>query len=119
MVSPSEIAFDSNAVKKVFLKRLLYTKIFITCDLFNRLEPNFLNSISHLLLDPPRNGAESLTKSIIKSNVRRLVYISCNPKTLARDVDILIRGGFCFEKAGVIDMFPHTAHVESIALLTR
>lgn len=92
---------------------------FITLDLFNPLEPNFLNSISHLLLDPPRNGAESLIKSIITSNVRRLVYISCNPKTLARDVEILVKGGFCFEKAGVIDMFPHTAHVESIALLTR
>ena len=92
---------------------------FVAVDLFNRLEPNFLSSFSHLLVDPPRNGAECLIKSILKSNVSRLVYVSCNPKTLARDVEILVQGGFVFEKGGIIDMFPHTAHVESIALLTR
>ncbi len=92
---------------------------FVAVDLFNRLEPDFLSSFSHLLVDPPRNGAECLIKSILKSNVRRLVYVSCNPKTLARDVGILVQGGFVFEKGGIIDMFPHTAHVESIALLTR
>lgn len=72
-----------------------------------------------VILDPPRSGALAVSKLLVSSNVERVVYVSCNPVTLARDVNTLIAGGFELVKAGIMDMFPHTTHVESIALLTR
>lgn len=73
-----------------------------------------------VLLDPPRAGARDVLPVIARSEARRVVYVSCNPGTLARDVGILVdQYGFQLEGAGVIDMFPHTAHTESIAQLTR
>lgn len=72
---------------------------------------------SHLLLDPPRVGAFDVVKEIDRIRPKRLVYISCNPATLARDADVLVnQKGYRLQAAGVMDMFPHTAHVESIAL---
>jgi 23S rRNA (uracil1939-C5)-methyltransferase len=72
------------------------------------------------LLDPPRAGAREVLPALAASGVRRVVYISCHPATLARDAGILAHEyGFRLERAGVMDMFPHTAHVESMALLTR
>lgn len=76
-------------------------------------------SYNKVLLDPPRSGAEALVKGLASGNVERVVYVSCNPETLARDVKILVGEGFQLQSAGIIDMFPHTSHVESIALLTR
>jgi 23S rRNA (uracil1939-C5)-methyltransferase len=73
-----------------------------------------------VLLDPPRSGAEQVLAALDLSNTRRLVYVSCNPVTLARDAGILLgRGGFHLRAAGIVDMFPHTAHVESIAVFDR
>jgi 23S rRNA (uracil1939-C5)-methyltransferase len=73
-----------------------------------------------LLLDPPRSGAMELIPSIARLNVRRIVYVSCNPSSLARDAGLLVHEhGYRLVKAGVMDMFPHTAHVESIALFER
>jgi 23S rRNA (uracil1939-C5)-methyltransferase len=73
-----------------------------------------------ILLDPPRSGALTLLPWISASNVRRVLYISCNPETLARDAGILVRQyGFSLEGAGIINMFPHTRHSEAIALLER
>ena len=76
--------------------------------------------ISKILIDPPRAGAMSFVQQIERFHAKRLVYISCNPVTLARDADILVHHkGFRLVKVGVMDMFPHTAHVESIALFER
>ncbi len=73
-----------------------------------------------MLLDPPRSGAEELLKQLPGKSVRRVVYVSCHPASLARDAGTLVRGhGFRLEAAGAMDMFPHTAHVESIALFER
>jgi 23S rRNA (uracil1939-C5)-methyltransferase len=73
-----------------------------------------------MLIDPPRSGAQLVVENIhIFEQLQKLVYVSCNPATLARDTGILIKKGFQLQTAGVMDMFPHTNHVESIAVFTR
>lgn len=69
-----------------------------------------------ILLDPPRDGAFEVVRQIAGLGARRLVYVSCNPATLARDSAELVRQGFRLKKAGILDMFPQTAHVEAMAL---
>jgi 23S rRNA (uracil1939-C5)-methyltransferase len=76
--------------------------------------------ISHVLLDPPRVGALELLPAIAALAPARVVYVSCHPATLARDVGLLVHEhGFKLVAAGVADMFPQTAHVESLAVLER
>ena len=73
-----------------------------------------------VLVDPPRSGAEFVLPHIAASGAKRLVYVSCHPASLARDAGILVNDhGFRLRGAGVMDMFPHTGHVESIALFER
>jgi 23S rRNA (uracil1939-C5)-methyltransferase len=75
-----------------------------------------------MLIDPPREGAIAVATSLCKAQTlpRRIVYVSCNPATLARDAGVLVhRNGYSLRAAGVVNMFPHTAHVESIALFER
>jgi 23S rRNA (uracil1939-C5)-methyltransferase len=76
---------------------------------------------THILLDPPRVGAvPDMLAAVARLAPERLLYVSCHPGSLARDLGILVHEyGFILEAAGVVDMFPHTAHVESMALLTR
>jgi 23S rRNA (uracil1939-C5)-methyltransferase len=73
-----------------------------------------------ILLDPPRSGAFEVLHQLAALGAERLVYVSCNPATLARDAGELVNNhGYTLVSAGVMDMFPHTTHVESIALFVK
>ena len=73
-----------------------------------------------VLIDPPRKGCERpVLDALLACGAKRLVYVSCNPATLARDVRILVDGGFRFVYAQPVDMFPQTAHVETVVLLSH
>jgi 23S rRNA (uracil1939-C5)-methyltransferase len=71
---------------------------------------------SAVLLDPPRDGAFEVVRKLATLGAKRLVYVSCNPATLARDTVELIKQGYRLKRAGILDMFPQTAHVEAMAL---
>ena len=82
-----------------------------------RGEPWMKAGFDRLLLDPPRSGADVVLKQLPLEGLRRIVYVSCHPGSLARDAGFLVRDrGWTLRAAGVMDMFPHTAHVESIAM---
>ena len=84
------------------------------------IEPWLEGGYDKVLLDPPRSGALEMIPRIAALGARRVAYVSCHPATLARDVGELVhRFGYRLESVGVLDMFPHTAHVESIAVLVR
>ena len=70
-----------------------------------------------VLLDPPRSGAYALAKQLCATPVRRVVYISCDPQTLARDLQPMLHGGYRLVSSQAFDMFPHTHHVESLTVL--
>lgn len=76
--------------------------------------------VDKLLIDPPRDGAVEICKEIGENGPRRIVYVSCSPATLARDANVLVNvNGYRLVTAGVVNMFPHTGHVESIALFEK
>ena len=101
---------------------------FAAMNLFEITETGYaeLGYFDKLLIDPPRDGAIELVKSLGCGNgsganaPRRIVYVSCNPATLARDAQVLVQiHGYTLKAAGVMNMFPHTSHVESIAVFDK
>ena len=73
-----------------------------------------------IVADPPRKGCDAaFLQAVLQSGVRRMVYVSCNPATLARDCQTLSLGGFVIEKVQPVDLFPHSSHVETVVLLTK
>jgi 23S rRNA (uracil1939-C5)-methyltransferase len=91
-------------------------------ELMNLSEPNLepYAPFEKLLIDPPREGAIGIVTALPAGWPRRIVYVSCDPATLARDAGVLVHAkGFRLAAAGVVNMFPHTAHVESLALFER
>ena len=102
---------------------------FMKSDLFE-VTPDTISSwgkAQRWLMDPPREGAMEICKSLAQLHMlnsdllpQRIVYVSCNPKTLARDVEILCHhAGYTLSGAGIVNMFPHTSHVESMAVFDR
>ena len=93
---------------------------FAVADLFDAAECAGLPACDKVLLDPPREGAIELVKSFAAKPPSRIVYVACDPATLARDSGVLVHvQGYRLAAAGVVNMFPHTSHVESIALFER
>jgi len=93
---------------------------FVTADLMALGWGFYRERWDVVVLDPPRTGAEAPVAELDSSGVRRLVYVSCHPATLARDARVLVeKHGFTLSLARVFDMFPHTHHIESLALFTR
>lgn len=95
---------------------------FVTADLFAVDEAWMRDqgAFTKMVIDPPRDGAIAVVKALGEEAPQRIVYVSCNPATLARDAQVLVHAkGYRLRAAGVVNMFPHTAHVESIALFER
>jgi 23S rRNA (uracil1939-C5)-methyltransferase len=98
---------------------------FFPADLYTDQEAAMkrVPKVSKMLIDPPRDGAMEVCNLLsreLRPELKRIVYVSCSPGTLARDAGLLVHSqGFTLRAAGVVNMFPHTAHVESIALFER
>jgi 23S rRNA (uracil1939-C5)-methyltransferase len=113
----------ARAVENAARNGLAQRSEFRVADLFKMTPETYgsLGQFDKLLIDPPRDGAIELVKSLPESGApSRIVYVSCSPSTLARDASVLVQQkGYRLVCAGVANMFPHTAHVESIALFER
>ncbi|MBS9767507.1 MAG: 23S rRNA (uracil(1939)-C(5))-methyltransferase RlmD [Flavobacteriaceae bacterium] len=82
--------------------------------------PEYKNKIKTLILDPARAGiAPKTLRKVIRLNAQRMVYVSCNPATQARDTEQLIEAGYQLKKISLVDQFPHTAHIETVVLFER
>jgi 23S rRNA (uracil1939-C5)-methyltransferase len=95
---------------------------FEQADLFAESQPGAWSRkpYARILLDPPRAGAREVIARFPSFQARKIVYVSCHPATLARDAKVLVtEQGWSLSRAGVLDMFPHTSHVESIAVFDR
>ena len=96
----------------------LHNVAFYQADLSQPLETAewAKDGFAAVLLDPPRDGAYEIVRKLAGLGAKRLVYVSCNPATLARDTVELMKQGYRLKRAAILDMFPQTAHVEAMAL---
>ena len=94
---------------------------FFTCNLEDKQQFSIWNQtiFDKVLLDPARAGAYNATEEIVKISPSKIVYISCNPATLARDCKLFLKEGYNVAKIAILDMFPQTKHIESMLMLTR
>lgn len=105
---------QSNAQKAV-----IANAEFHTLDLFTSAD-KLPMTFNKALLDPPRAGAKAVCEQLVKSKMlQTIVYVSCNPQTLARDLTILMEGGFSLKQAALVEMFPQTGHAEVVVQLVR
>ncbi|OZI74987.1 23S rRNA (uracil(1939)-C(5))-methyltransferase RlmD [Bordetella genomosp. 12] len=116
-------ALTDRAMEAALRHGLSATTSFATLNLFE-VDVSWLRGLGYfdrMLIDPPREGAQAVAQALAllapAERPCRIVYVSCNPGTLARDASIMVHeGGYVLKAAGVINMFPHTGHVESIAV---
>lgn len=118
LVARARAGAQENALseKTTFIARNLFTWALSDWDELN----DAFGPIDRVLIDPPREGAEALAHVLSQTEKKpeRIVYVSCNPATLARDLAILVHTGtWRVRQAGIMNMFPHTSHVESVAVL--
>ena len=94
---------------------------FYTADLTTSIQKETWaqQAFNKILLDPPRSGALEFIQQIKRWNIERIVYVSCNPASLARDAKELVKQGYSLQQAGIMDMFPQTHHSEAICLFTK
>lgn len=119
-------ALTERALENARANSLAEKTTFHCRNLFEATADDFaaLGKFDCMLIDPPREGAIAVCQAIVglgeaqpEMKPKRIVYVSCNPSTLARDAGYLVhQGGYVLTQAGVVNMFPHTAHVESIAV---
>ena len=116
----SERALDNAKANGLSDKTTFYTRNLFLVTAEHLVE---LGKFDRMLIDPPRDGAAALCEALVELRQtradllpQRLVYVSCSPSTLARDAGILVGAGYVLDKAGVVNMFPHTSHVESMAV---
>jgi 23S rRNA (uracil1939-C5)-methyltransferase len=81
--------------------------------------PQELKKYQAVVFDPPRAGAQSQAEYLAQAAPAIVVAVSCNPATLARDLQILVKGGYRVESITPIDQFPHSAHLEAVAVLRK
>lgn len=115
-------ALTERALQNAKVNGLDAKTTFYCRNLFEATTEDFvaLGKFDRMLIDPPREGAMEVCKAIagLPHDMKpvRIVYVSCNPATLARDAGVLAEGGYTMKMAGVVNMFPHTAHVESMGV---
>ncbi len=125
-IEGSEI-LSARALENAKANGLADKTTFYTRNLFEATAADLvaLGRFDRMLIDPPRDGAIALAEALAELREtgkaaflpKRIVYVSCSPSTLARDAGVLVhRAGYVMKKAGVVNMFPHTSHVESIGV---
>lgn len=114
------------ATSNAKLNNITNTKFYaqdLTQDLATLIKNNELSWIKHynkLIIDPPRNGAENIVNNIELFNPEQILYVACGPESFARDADILInQKGYKLQKIGIMDMFAHTKHIETMGLFIK
>ena len=110
-------ALTERAGQNARLNHLAERAQFHSADLFQTTEHTVAGwgYFDKILLDPPRSGAYALVQALHTHYLpRRIVYVSCNPATFARDAAVLVSKGYRFRNAGIVNMFPQTAHVETV-----
>ncbi|GAB2604331.1 23S rRNA (uracil(1939)-C(5))-methyltransferase RlmD [Nitrincola alkalisediminis] len=102
-------------------KNQIHNTVFYCADLSSDVSHAFWfkEPITMILLDPPRSGAHALVSQIASKKAKKILYIACNPAALTRDTQVLCAAGYQLSRFTVLDMFPNTAHIESVALFER
>ena len=113
----------SRGLGDVYKRQGIHNVRFIIADLNDaaslKTVTKLAESIDLVVLDPPRSGAPAVMSWINNSGAKRVIYISCHPATMVRDTTALVQNGYKLKNIGVIDMFPHTAHIETMALFEK
>ena len=116
------VASSIENAKKSAKKNKIKNIDFYTLDVGDFLfkNPHLKNKINTIIIDPPRPGiSKKSIKKIINLDAKKIIYVSCNPSTQARDVKFLIEHGYMIKKFSIADQFPHTHHIETIFMLIK
>ena len=117
-----ELALVHRAQANARRNQLSHNASFVCFDLYDpdQAAKAVDQAAGKILIDPPRTGAHAVCEAITEQSADAILYVSCNPATLARDAEILVhRSGYQLSDVGLVDMFPHTAHAEAMAFFTR